>query len=180
MIAKSARNMVLFWVLGIVLLGCKSRFTDEEQKWIDAYNVGDTLIFQSERGELDTSYIVDKTIRLAGYNPINDDWYRSLYARVYYKNKNSERVLLKSVKTGTKRRASVFINYLGTMYFYSDGDFHLLEDARKGDVYVLFNDRYKNKNKRRLKCIYWHEEYGIIKYIDYYDISWERINLKVE
>lgn len=65
----------------------KTKFNKEESKWLTVYNTGDMLIFQSEYGSLDTTWIVEKSI---GYpecaSPNVHDIYLPQYGKIYYYN----------------------------------------------------------------------------------------------
>ena len=43
--------------------GIKTKFNKYELKWLNVYKTGDTLIFRSTNGELDTSLIVKRDIK---------------------------------------------------------------------------------------------------------------------
>ncbi len=81
---------VIFAISVFLLNSCclyKTKFTEEELKWIDPYEEGDTLIFRSSTGELDTSWIVQKIIYYPECNPIaHHAKYKHQTARIYYQN----------------------------------------------------------------------------------------------
>jgi hypothetical protein len=67
------RPIYIFSLIILMAFGCggvKTRFSKTELKWLDVYKEGDTLIYKSQAGELDTSFIIKKEIYYPSYNPV--------------------------------------------------------------------------------------------------------------
>lgn len=75
------------------------------------------------------------------------------------------------------------ISYLkSTLLFadiYSTGSLRcdkLIWEFKEGDTYVL-DASHPDAQQNEPKTLYWHENYGIIKYITNDGVAWKRINL---
>ncbi len=168
----------------------KTHFTDEELQWLIPYNEGDTIIFQSANGDLDTSWIVQKVIYHASCNPIASHGTHQYHTgRIFYQNST------KNYKSGGKQlisiakytdRTNLAIFYLGNGFILNDIETQLsysqstdVELLSGGDVY-LFTHTIPLVKPDRIKYLYWHKDHGIIKYITYDEVEWKRINLEHE
>ena len=169
-----------------ILNGCcwiKARFTDEEMKWLNVYNVGDTLIFRSQHGELDTTYIIAKRIRHMDCNPFlsYEGFFRPILGDVYYGRTPNEKVTsINSIVGLIKDRdeTSLYISYLFGSELYDDLEEEVWKYS-KDKIYVF--DTYHPKAKPEFPIVIcWHEDYGIIKYITHGGVEWRRINLDFE
>lgn len=160
----------------------RTKFSKEELRWIDVYKEGETLIYKSEKGELDTTLILKKEIFYPEYNPVEvHDKYLPQWGIVWYRNKN-----LRNHPEGDKlitmfKKHPKNNTYLNITYLYSSITILNLTTGstakyKHGKVYEF--DTYRSKAKpNEPKKIFWHEDYGIIKYITHADVMWERINL---
>lgn len=177
--------IILFTFLIAFLNSCgvtKTKFTEKELKWITVYKQDDTLIYKSSKGVLDTSYIIKSEAYYPEYIPIEvHDKYLPNSAVVLYKNKNLEyksegNQLIYMVKKYSDKQVRVFINYLSSGFIILDLTNHEIEKYKSGKVYEF--GTYHSKAKLwQPKKIFWHEDYGIVKYITHGDDIWERINL---
>jgi hypothetical protein len=186
------RNILL--IIGVFYLtGCclyKTHFTDKELIWLSPYSEGDTIIFQSNNGDLDTSWIVQKIIYHANCNPISSHGtHRYHTGRIYYQNST------KNYTSGGKElisiakypdRTNLMISYQGNWFILSDIatqlDFGQLTDVEifaDEDIY-LFSDKHPLAKPDNIQFLYWHKEYGIIKYITHARVEWKRINMDFE
>ncbi len=162
----------------------KARFTDEEMMWLNVYNVGDTLIFMSQYGDFDTTFIIDKRIRHMDCNPFlsYEGFNRPILGDVYYGRTPDEKPstiksLLGLIKN--KSETSIYISYLyGSTLFIDMQDENFFK-FKEGKVYK-FDTSHPTAKPGYIKVLYWHEDYGIIKYITHEGIEWKRINLNFE
>jgi hypothetical protein len=180
------RPILIILVFLILLSGCcwvKARFTKEELKWLNIYEVGDTLIFKSQHGEIDTTYIIGKSISHTECNPFlsYEGFLRPISGHVYYgRNPEEEITTIKSLVGLIKDRdrTSLYVSYLfGSILFYDMNE--NVWEYKEGSIYALDTSRPKAKPEYP-KTIYWHEDYGIIKYITHEGEEWKRINLDFE
>jgi hypothetical protein len=177
--------IVLFTILITLLNSCgvtKTKLTEKELKWITVYKQNDTLIYKSSQGVLDTSYIVKSEAYYPEYIPIEvHDKYLPHSAVVLYKNKNLEHKpdgnqLIYMVKKYPDKQVRVFINYLSSGFIILDLANNEIEKYKSGKIYE-FGTYHSKAESWQPKKIFWHEDYGIIKYITHDDEVWERINL---
>lgn len=174
-------------IIGIFFFsGCclfKTNFTAEEMQWFHPYEEGDTLIFQSTHGDLDTSWIVQKTVYHSreGCNPINASGTHKYHTgRIFYQNSTEKYSSggKRIVSMGKNLRRTHFsISYLGTIYsFY---DISEVAEFKADSIYIFRALYYNHPNARpeQLDYLFWHEEHGIIKYITHEGVEWKRINL---
>ncbi|WP_436834607.1 hypothetical protein, partial [Parapedobacter sp. DT-150] len=81
------KDILLTIVMFLLLLGSCQRnvyFSDFEKLFLDVYNEGDTLIFESDTGERDTAYILHKDIGYASWNPFaHAGKYKFLAGEIY-------------------------------------------------------------------------------------------------
>lgn len=184
---------VIFAIFVFLLNSCclyKTKFTEDELKWIDPYEEGDTLIFRSKSGEMDTSWIVQKVIYYPECNPIaHDAKYKHQTARIYYQNSKQKyrsggKELISVVKYEAYPRIHIFYLNKGfsldspemmeMMRYYQD-----VKRIESESVYIFTNYHPKSEPED-IEFLYWHDEYGLIKYILHNGEEWRRINLDVE
>lgn len=177
-----------FWLVSCCII--KTRFNKEEFKWLKVYNAGDTLIFQSEYGNLDTTWIVEKSI---GYpecaSPNIHDIYLPQYGKIYYFNTMFENTQSNPMMISMNKYSyatTLTISYLNsTLLFadiYSSGSLRcdkLIWEFREGDIYI-FDASHPNAKQNEPKTLYWQEDHGIVKYITHDGVEWKRINLDFE
>jgi len=100
---------------------------------------------------------------------------------VWYKNKNLKYhpdgyQLVSIIKKNPKNETFLNIDYLYSDILVPNITTGGIEKLKKGKVYEF--DTYHEKAKpEQPKKIFWHEDYGIIKYITHANEVWERINL---
>lgn len=162
--------------------GIKTKLSQAELKWMDVYEEGDTLIFKSNKGEFDTSIIIKKELFYPEYNPVEvHDKYLPQWGAVWYKNKNLQYHpegyrMITMFKKHPKNNTYLNINYLYSNVMVLNLTTGSIEKYKQDKVYEF--DTYRDKGRsEQPKKIYWHEDYGIIKYITHADVTWERINL---
>ncbi|KYP13624.1 hypothetical protein [Flavihumibacter sp. CACIAM 22H1] len=165
--------------------GCepiKTKLSDGELKWINIYRAGDSLIFKSQNGEFDTSFIVKSLVYYPEYIPIEvHNKYLPQEGVVLYKNKNlkyhsDSSQLVHIAKEYPNKETRLFIQYLSSQVIILDLTNGTVEKMKKGKIYEF--DTFDPKSKATdPKKIFWHEDYGVIKYITHEDVIWERVNL---
>ncbi len=175
----------LFTIIIILLSSCgvkKTKLNEKELKWITVYKPNDTLIYKSTQGVLDTSYIIKSEAYYPEYIPIEvHDKYLPHSAVVFYRNrilehKSEGNQLIYMVKKYPDKQLRMVINYLSSGFTILDLTNNELKKYKSGKVYEF--DTYHSKAKAwQPKKIFWHEDYGIIKYITHGEQVWERINL---
>ena len=182
---NQASSYSIVFLIVIIALGCariKTQFSTTELKWMNVYNEGDTLIFKSEKGDLDTSVIIKKELFYPSYNPGEvHDKYLPQWGVVWYKNKNLKNhsegdKIITMFKKHPKNNTYLNINYLNTNVMVLNLTTGSIEKYKKDKVYEF--DAYREKaNLGRPMKIFWHEDYGIVKYITHGNVVWQRINL---
>ena len=168
----------------------KTRFSEEDLKWLNPYKEGDTLIFRSAKGDMDTSWIVQKVIYYPECNPIEANAkYKFHTGRIFYQNSkinysSGGKELISVVKYDDKTSIDIF--YLSTGFMLDSPEMmelfkNILDVTRieSEKVYVFSNYHPKSKPED-VKYLYWHDDYGIIKYITHSGLEWKRINLGFE
>jgi hypothetical protein len=151
-------------------------------KWLNVYQVGDTLIFKSQYGEMDTTYIIGKSIRHMDCNPFlsYEGFFRPILGDIYYGKTPDEKIsTLSSLVSLIKDRneTSLYLSYLfGSTLFY---DIKKVCKYKEDRIYI-FDTSHPKAKPEYPKVIYWHEDYGIIKYITHDGVEWKRINLDFE
>lgn len=185
-IVRVIKLVFIILVLGALFCGCcsiKARFNPEELKWLSVYEVGDTLVFMSQSGEIDTTYIIGKRVRHIECNPYlsYEGLFRPILGNVYYGKTPEEEISTLNSLVGLikdRNKTSLHISYLfGSILF-----FDMNEEVWKyndGGVYVFDTSHPKSKPEYPV-LIYWHENHGIIKYITHSGVEWKRINLDFE
>jgi hypothetical protein len=190
---KKLPKLSILAILAVIISSCcliKTEFSEAEFKWIDPYEEGDTLIFRSSTGEMDTSWIVQKIIYYPECNPIaHDAKYKHQTARIYYQNSklnysSGGKELISVVKYEDYPRIHIFYLNKGfsldspemmeLMRYYQD-----VKRIESESVYV-FTDSHPKSKPDDIKFLYWQDEYGLIKYILHNGEEWKRINLDVE
>lgn len=177
---------VIFYLtlITIALLSCsvKTKFSKTELKWLDVYNEGDVLVFRSDKGELDTTLIIKKEIYYPTRNSIEvNGKYLPQWGVVWYKNRNLNYHpegyrLITLIKKHPRNVTFLNINYLYSDVLAPNITSGSLEGTKKGKVYE-FDTYHEKATPEQPKKIFWHEDYGIIRYITHGNVVWERINL---
>lgn len=179
----------------VFFTGCclfKTNFTAEEMQWLNPYEEGDTLIFQSSNDDFDTTLIVQKTVyhSRVGCNPIAAHGTHKYHTgRLYYQTStekyNAGGKNLLSIQKH-RDRTDLSISYLNNWFILHELDTRLsysritqIEVINEGKVF-LFSDHHPRRKPDDIKYLYWHKDHGIIKYITYAEIVWKRINMDFE
>jgi len=153
--------------------------SEAELKWVKVYKAGDTLIFKSTRNEFDTSLIEKSEVYYPEFMPIEvHNKYLPQSGIVIYKNlkyRDNGEELVRITKRLPNRQTRLFIDYLNSGITVLDLMKGEVEKYKHGKVYEF--DTYHLKAKpNEPKKIFWHEDYGIIKYITHDDVIWELVN----
>ena len=174
----------IFFLILLILSGCggiKTRLSPAELKWINVYKGGDTLIFRSDIGELDTSVIIKKEIFYPEYMPVEvHDKYLPQWGEIWYRNKNLEYHpdgyrMITIEKKHPKNNTFLSIDYLYASVLVPNLTTGGLKKYKQGKVYE-FDTYHEGSKPYQPKKIFWHEDYGIIKYLTHADVVWERVN----
>lgn len=187
---KSLMKLLLLGAGISYLTACcmfKNPLSEEDLKWLNPYNEGDTLIFRSSEGDMDTSWIVQKAIYYPECNPIaHHAKYKYHTARIFYQNSklnysSGGKQLISVVKY--EDRTSVNLFYLTNGFMLDNEEWMKLfvdimnvKRIEAERVYAFSNYHPKSKPED-IEFLYWHDDYGIIKYITHSGIEWKRINL---
>jgi hypothetical protein len=176
---------MLFAALLLIISSCKcsvkTKLNETDLKWTNVYKEGDTLIFQSNNGEYDTSVIVKKQTYYNDYNPIEVSKYQEQVAVVWYKNKHlvyhpDGYRLVEVTKNSPGKNASLAIDYLYSDVLYSSNHRDSIKKVKAGKVYRF--DTYNARSKSwQPKEIIWHEDFGVIEYTTHGGDVWKRINI---
>ncbi len=111
----------------IYLTACcmfKTRFSEEDLKWLNPYKEGDTLIFRSAMGDMDTSWIVQKVIYYPECNPIaGNAKYKYQTGRIFFQNSklrysSGGKELISIVKH--EDRTDLYIFYINSGFSFYD------------------------------------------------------------
>lgn len=168
----------------MLLSGCggiKTKLSPAELKWMDVYKEGDILIFRSDIGEFDTSVIIKKEIFYPEYMPVEvHDKYLPQWGVVWYKNKKLEYHpdgyrLINLIKKHPREKTFLTIDYLYSKVLVLNLTAEGIEKYKQGKVYE-FDTYHERAKPYQPKKIFWHEDYGVIKYVTHADVVWERIN----
>jgi hypothetical protein len=169
----------------IIICGCgpeKTKLGPPELEWINVYNEGDTLIFRSQNGMFDSSFIIKKEIYYPDYDYKNERKYLPQWGVLWYRNKHlinhPDGYRLITIEKKTPQDNTYFqLNFLYSSAVFFNKELNSFKQTIKGDIYE-FNTYIPNSPEWKPKRIYWHKKYGIIKYITHDNIAWERINIK--
>ncbi len=190
---KKLLKLLILLVLVKFISACclfKTELSEEDLRWVNVYNEGDTIIFKSSEGMMDTSWIVQKTIYYPECNPIaHHAKYKYHTARIFYQNSklnysSGGKELISVIKYEDRTTVDLFYLTKGFMLdseewmklFVDIMDVKRIEAER---VYVFSNYHPKSKPED-IEFLYWHDDYGIIKYITHSGIEWKRINMDKE
>lgn len=176
---------LIYLLLTFGVLGCQRNvhFNDFEKAMLDVYNEGDTLIFESDKGIRDTSYISKRDIRYAEWNPFaHSGKYKLLIGEIEQTenlvNKGLNFNTLFSLKKADPDTASLLFNYHDVIMMLRLPSF--TESSLK--KYEVQDDIYRFKilktrdNKQTEERLYWHAEYGLIKFVTKEGNIWWRTN----
>ena len=183
------KNTVFILVLSILFFGSCQRdvyFNDFEKSLLDIYNEGDTLIFESDRGIRDTSYILKKDIGYADWNPFaHSGKYRFLSGDVYYSRGGLINSELNSMEhfSLSKRHPDTtwfFIAHSKIVMFekFSKLSEQSLAQFKVDTNLYRFRITRVEKDKGTEALLYWHLKYGLVKFVTPEGEVWSRINFE--
>ncbi|SFH29472.1 hypothetical protein [Pontibacter chinhatensis] len=172
---------IIFSIVFLISLSScskKVRFNKFEHSLLEVYNEGDTLVFQSNKGELDTVYIVDKDIGHARWNPlVHSGIFRPLSGKVY-----SARERLPNGQLDTRQFISLYKDEPDSTSLYIFFDDIFLSIKFKNNPSVLmsilqdstykFQEPVSNNDSNNQEVIYWHVKHGVVKYTTKEGTSW--------
>ena len=120
---KLTMHSILF--LSFTSCGMHSDIDNEDLKWM-VYNQGDTLVFESNVGNRDTIFIIEKNVFYSDYKPLSTGFSNPQLGQVLYRskkcwkeNRTYELVYLQS--NGLFSESDGFI-YIYKDYFFLDRD----------------------------------------------------------
>ncbi|MDX3912712.1 hypothetical protein [Olivibacter sp. EAT-5] len=160
-------------------------FSGFEKSFLAVYKEGDTLIFESNKGERDTSYILRKDIGYTEWNPLTHSGkYRILYGEIEEANgtlPNGELDGRKFVSLIKKNPDSVslFIAYNNIIMMQRFKNFNIesLDKYKLANGIYRFRILHTKDNVNTEEHLYWHLKYGLIKFVTKEGVIWRRINL---
>jgi len=181
-----SRVLFSFYFLLIIvgILGCsvRTKLSQTDLKWMNVYNEGDTLVFKSDKSEVDTTFIIKKEIFYPERNSIEvHGKYLPQWGVVWYRNKNlinhpEGYRMVTLIKKHPKNETFLNIDYLYSDILVPNIAIGSIGKLKKEKVYE-FDTYHERAKPEQPKKIFWHEDYGIIKYITHANEVWERINL---
>ena|SRR5688572_6484565 len=171
----------IYFILAIILLSCiigKTKLSVDDLKWINVYSTGDSLIFRSEKGEYDTSIIIEQGTFYGEANPIETGLYQHQWGQIKYKNKKltydpNGREMISMIKSDPPSQTRFFFDYLYSSF--SADPISGMQKYKKGNIYEFDCGTEKESYKPRI--IFWDEKLGLVKYIAQDGTVWERINI---
>ncbi len=167
-------NYIKLFLLGTIFVqfGCgkKTVLSQDELFWLGDYVVGDTIVFRSGKGALDSIQISGITLGYDEYDPIlKHGYYLPQGARVEYTSLIDTTAKQHLVYLKKPRPDSVSF-YISFNCGYS------------GDVYAdNINSRFQRGDTLRFDCQfgdgthYWNKR-GLVKHIDQTGTVWKRVN----
>lgn len=183
------RFRAILIIIGLFLLmACQKSvyFNDFEKSLLDIYQEGDTLIFESDKGLLDTTYIVLKDVGYADWNPFaHSGKYKMLSGKIYYglDKDREDNMFLYDILSLYKSHPDTTRMYLSYKKNYMSGKFNnlsvkSLEGYKVGDYLYRFNEIRKNEAITEETQLFFDLRYGIVKYMTNEGEVWNRINIK--
>lgn len=179
---------IIFICICFSILSCQKNvhFNEIEKAFLETYHIGDTLIFESEKGIKDTVAILDKDTRYASWNPINRSGeYKYLVGQTYY---GSDKKLymnepytytLLSIGKDHPDTSFFYINIRGASIskYFSTSDYESFDKFKVDDSTYYFQTKYITGDKISFEYAYWNFKHGVIQYMDRDSIIWKRINI---
>ncbi|GHV39016.1 hypothetical protein FACS1894179_03280 [Bacteroidia bacterium] len=178
---------IIFICICFGVLSCQKNvyFNEIEKSFLETYNIGDTLIFESGKGEKDTVAILDKNLGYAQWNPLaHSGEYKTLSGETYY---GSDKKLymnepypytLLSISKSHPDTSFFYINIRGASILkrFSTSTYNAFDKFKINDSTYLFQSQKTKENKVSTEYVYWNINYGITQYIGSDSIVWKRIN----
>lgn len=176
-----------FWgLVSLVLLNScrpiKTRLTGAELDLVSMYQKGDTIVFRSSQGALDTSYIVEKEVFYPEYVPIEvHNKYLPQEAKVVYvnsklKQKNKKEELVYISKRQLKDSLRVILNYLNSGYIFLNFNREELQRFEANEVLEI-STYHSKADPEQPRSIFFQKKFGIVRYITHDSVVWERFNI---
>lgn len=179
--------------VGLLILGACQRnvyFNDFEQSLLKIYQEGDTLIFESGDGMLDTTYVVHKDVGYAAWNPLaHEGKYKVLSGTVYYGSnriREENMFLHKALILGKSHPDTTWISisHKDANVSQSFNKFSLESWERYKVREGLYRFKERRKTMQRDSIIQIESElffdltHGIVKYKTNEGEIWTRINIQ--
>ena len=157
------------------------------------YEKGDTIIFQSKRGEFDTIYILEKKIWYSDYNwPEQHGKYNPQLGNLYYYNSkvpyiDQGKSLIEMYKNDPKEPADVTFNFYNSIFFLKEDNFHFI-GSFKSHLGIVYKDVFRiskieeqttsSRNNNKPSVLYWSKSFGLIRYETYSNEIWELLEIR--
>lgn len=190
------RRQLLIGISSLVILffysclGVKTKLDQEDLSWLAPYEKGDTLIFSSSTGLLDTCYIVGKSIYYSDYKPNGfPTKYTSQVGEIIYRKRGiddsferGEMIIVQKDNPDSSALKAVKYCY---SYFSADDLYRQINEVctirgiTYSDLWLIskWDISWKPNEEEmvnvRPKFIYWSKSSGLVKYITYSGIVWE-------
>jgi hypothetical protein len=169
----------VFAIILLITNGCgiKTEFNKDDLKWLGIYNEGDSLIFKSDCEKTDTFLIVNKENFYPGYNPIElHDIYLPQMGKLWISNTkdNTSKWELLEISKDSPNKTSVYISFKSFGVLLKNTKSINLKKLKKDKIYI-FESSYRKDHIPT--SLYWHEEYGLVKYILGDNSIWVRTNI---
>ena len=175
----------IFIILFLILTACGSKTTldKEDKKWL-VYQPGDTLIFESEQGDFDTTFITEEKVFHVDYNPIElHGKYQPQIGQIWYFNRdtpnmNDGKELVYLEKKEPDQKADGFISYLNETFFFDSDNFDkldkeiLIRDKGYADIIQITSSRRISTECQTIAKIWWSISNGIVQYETCEGIKW--------
>ncbi len=162
--------------------GVKTRLDETDLGWM-SYDAGDTLVFRSEKGDLDTTFILQRDLKYYPYNPIEKDGkYHPQVGQIWmqssvYPSRKIEMVYLN--KSNPDEPAEGFVRFVGDTFFTKHDNFDLLESGlivhgqKYEAVYSVTSNYVISKGCRNIKQLFWAADVGVVRYVTCDGAVWD-------
>ena len=179
---------VLLVLLIIISISCQRdiHFNNFENSLLRVYEPGDTLIFESNTKKRDTSYVLNKDVGYAKWNPFaHSGKYKYLYGTIYYgsnkrkyEGKPYPYVLLDISKTKPDS-TSLDIRFKDIFISGRFKDFNKasLDKFKIADSIYKFTDVHQKGKSSVNVYLCWHIKHGVIKYSTADKEIWQRVEI---
>lgn len=191
---KNITIKITLSILLFSLLSCatKINFIEQELKWFNIYEKGDTLEFKNiKTKKTDTSVVIRKE-SFHDWQLFANSKYRTSIAVVQYSNETlptvdgkNQHYMFSLSKTKPTSILNYSVSYLNSDFLFKEdiplqSESLFLTQKSFTSVYKLsYNEKNpfgRKKNDNNPEFLYWDVDYGIIKYITFSGEVWERIN----
>lgn len=174
--AKNYLVSVMALILVFFFQSCSrgGRFNDDDLAWFNAYHDGDTIVFESSRQELDTTFIVE-----VNKSSKNDYGEIIRHISVQYRNKNyypdsPPKTLISLTKFENGERQMI-ISYLGSLYVITEPDSAFAYHYSAETSSLIFNTFRDGVPGNTPRAFYWKIDSGLVKYASHDSAFWRRI-----